>query len=149
VQPTDAAPVEVSSFAGGTDVGSGWIERVNPAHTDRVVGRARTVEGARAAGTGTGMVPSDVTVGGQDAPAELVDSLVRDALRRSGLAATAEVDTAEGRVRQCLENVKSIVTAAGLSAGIDGALHVIEKLMGSEVAKQVAYEEEYAWTGGK
>ena len=49
VPPTDAAPVEVSSFAGGSDVGSGWIERVNPAHTDRVVGRARTVDAAAAA----------------------------------------------------------------------------------------------------
>lgn len=38
-----------------------------------------------------------------------------------------------------------IVTAAGLSAGIDGALHVIEKLMGADVAKQVAFAEEYAW----
>ena len=65
-------------------------------------GLARTVEEARAAGTATVMVPSDVTVGGQDAPAELVDSLVRDALRRSGLAATAEVDTAEGRVIECM-----------------------------------------------
>ncbi len=39
-----------------------------------------------------------------------------------------------------------IVTAAGLSAGIDGALHVIEKLMGADAAKQVAFVEEYAWT---
>ncbi|HJW33671.1 MAG TPA: DJ-1/PfpI family protein [Holophagaceae bacterium] len=38
-----------------------------------------------------------------------------------------------------------IVTAAGLSAGIDGALHVIEKLLGTETAKQVAFAEEYAW----
>ncbi len=46
-----------------------------------------------------------------------------------------------------------IVTAAGLSAGIDGALHVIEKLKGRELAKQVAHGEEYAWVpegeGGK
>jgi transcriptional regulator GlxA family with amidase domain len=42
-----------------------------------------------------------------------------------------------------------IVTAAGLSAGIDGALHVIEKLKGRELAKQVAYGEEYAWAEGK
>jgi transcriptional regulator GlxA family with amidase domain len=41
-----------------------------------------------------------------------------------------------------------IVTAAGLSAGIDGALHVIEKLMGAQAAKQVAYVEEYAWVEG-
>ncbi|HJV88994.1 MAG TPA: DJ-1/PfpI family protein [Holophagaceae bacterium] len=42
-----------------------------------------------------------------------------------------------------------IVTAAGLSAGIDGALHVIEKLKGHELAKQVAYGEEYVWEEGK
>ena len=73
-----------------------------PRLEDVIDGLARTVEEARAAGTATVMVPSDVTVGGQDAPAELVDSLVRDALRRSGLAATAEVDTAEGRVIECM-----------------------------------------------
>lgn len=38
-----------------------------------------------------------------------------------------------------------IITAGGLSAGIDGALHVIEKMMGVEVAERVAYQEEYAW----
>lgn len=38
-----------------------------------------------------------------------------------------------------------IVTAGGLSAGIDGALHVIEKLMGRGLAQRVALGEEYDW----
>lgn len=38
-----------------------------------------------------------------------------------------------------------IVTAAGLSAGIDGALHVIETIQGKAHAKGVAHAEEYAW----
>jgi len=43
-------------------------------------------------------VPNDVTVAGDDPPPGLVDTLVRDALRRSGLVTTAEIDTPEGRV---------------------------------------------------
>jgi putative intracellular protease/amidase len=38
-----------------------------------------------------------------------------------------------------------IITAAGLSAGIDGALHVIELLMGKGTAQQTALVEEYDW----
>lgn len=49
-------------------------------------------------GTATLTVPSGATVGGADAPSALVDALVRDALRRSGLVATAEIDTPDGRV---------------------------------------------------
>lgn len=43
-------------------------------------------------------VPTDVTVGGRDPAVGTVDVLVRDALRRSGLVATAEIDTPAGRV---------------------------------------------------
>lgn len=53
------------------------------------------------AGTGTVLVPAGVTLDGRDAPPELVDALVRDALRRSGLVATAELDTPGGRVIEC------------------------------------------------
>jgi transcriptional regulator GlxA family with amidase domain len=49
------------------------------------------------------------------------------------------------RDRRYVDNGK-IITAAGLSAGMDGALHVIEKMLGSEVAEKVAFAEEYAWT---
>jgi putative intracellular protease/amidase len=43
-----------------------------------------------------------------------------------------------------------IVTTAGLSAGMDGALHVIARLFGTGYAQSVALGEEYDWspTGG-
>ena len=41
-----------------------------------------------------------------------------------------------------------IITTAGLSAGMDGALHVIAKLDGEERARQVALGEEYHWEPG-
>ena len=43
-------------------------------------------------------IARDLTVDGSEAPATLVDALVRDALRRSGLVATAEIETADGRI---------------------------------------------------
>jgi len=39
-----------------------------------------------------------------------------------------------------------IVTTAGLSAGIDGALHVVARLDGDGFAQEVALAEEYPWT---
>ena len=39
----------------------------------------------------------------------------------------------------------SIITTGGLSAGIDGALHVIAKMQGMGTAKQVALFQEYTW----
>lgn len=49
-----------------------------------------------------------------------------------------------------LENVRfvdngQIVTTAGISAGIDGALHVVERLMGTPAAKLTAKTMEYNW----
>ncbi len=38
-----------------------------------------------------------------------------------------------------------IITTAGLSSGIDGALHVVEKLDGPAKAKAIAYNMEYNW----
>ncbi len=38
-----------------------------------------------------------------------------------------------------------IVTTGGLSAGIDGALHVVSKMFGKGIAQQVALSEEYDW----
>jgi transcriptional regulator GlxA family with amidase domain len=40
----------------------------------------------------------------------------------------------------------SVLTTAGVSAGIDGALHVVAKLHGRKVADDVAWYMEYAWT---
>lgn len=49
-----------------------------------------------------------------------------------------------------LENVRfvdngQIVTTAGISAGIDGALHIVERLMGTQAAKLTAKAMEYNW----
>ena len=38
-----------------------------------------------------------------------------------------------------------LVTAAGVSSGIEGALHVVQRLCGSEVARGVADYMEYRW----
>jgi putative intracellular protease/amidase len=38
-----------------------------------------------------------------------------------------------------------IITTGGLSAGIDGALHVVDRMLGTGTAQQVALVEEYDW----
>lgn len=48
------------------------------------------------------------------------------------------------------ENVRfvdagQIITTAGVSAGIDGALHVVERLLGGQAAKLTAKTMEYTW----
>jgi len=40
----------------------------------------------------------------------------------------------------------SIITTAGVSAGIDGALHTVARLLGRSVAEQTARYMEYRWT---
>ena len=42
----------------------------------------------------------------------------------------------------------SLVTAAGISAGIDMSLHVVERLLGREMAEQTARMMEYRWNEG-
>jgi transcriptional regulator GlxA family with amidase domain len=38
-----------------------------------------------------------------------------------------------------------ILTAAGVSAGIDGALHVVSKMRGQKIAQKTAEYMEYRW----
>lgn len=38
-----------------------------------------------------------------------------------------------------------VITTAGVSAGIDGALHVVDRLLGREAAERAAAYMEYAW----
>lgn len=78
-------------------------------------------------------------------------------LEKTGLLEGKKATTwhgAIGRFREAapktevLENVRwvdngQIVTTAGVSAGIDGALHVVEKLLGREAAKETAHYMEY------
>jgi transcriptional regulator GlxA family with amidase domain len=46
--------------------------------------------------------------------------------------------------RRYVDNGK-IITAAGVSAGIDASLHVVDKLLGREVATNTAHYMEYKW----
>jgi len=39
----------------------------------------------------------------------------------------------------------SLVTAAGISAGIDMSLHLVERLLSRETAERVARYMEYTW----
>jgi transcriptional regulator GlxA family with amidase domain len=50
--------------------------------------------------------------------------------------------------RRFVDNGK-IVTSAGLSAGLDAALHVVAKLSGNERAEDVARNLEYRWDRGQ
>ena len=73
-----------------------------PALEDLVeeIGRlADTTEDAASPVTIT--VPRGLTIDGDPAPDAVVDAIVRDAIARSGLVPTAELDTAEGRMIEC------------------------------------------------
>lgn len=49
--------------------------------------------------------------------------------------------------RRFVDNGK-VITAAGVSAGIDASLHVVDKLLGREAAEQTARYMEYKWQPG-
>jgi putative intracellular protease/amidase len=78
-------------------------------------------------------------------------------LQKAGLLTGQTVTTTYGMIedlagpdtkvvfdKRFVDNGKVIVTA-GLTAGIDGALHLISSLLGSGVAQSVALEMEYNW----
>lgn len=89
-----------AAAVGGTDPTITTVEAAP--RLEDVVAHIEEVAGSLDPGDPTTVtVPAGVTVGGDRVPRELVDTLVRDALRRSGLVATAEVDTAEGRLLEC------------------------------------------------
>ena len=80
-------------------------------------------------------------------------------LAKAGLLDGLEATTTAGlipRLREAAPKVKvvddrrfvdngKIITAAGLSSGIDGALHVIERLFGKGTAQMAALGMEYNW----
>lgn len=72
-----------------------------PALEDVIRDISFVVEEATRAGGAMLLVPHDVTVSDRDAPRSVVDTLIRDALRRSGLVVTAEIDSSEGRFLEC------------------------------------------------
>lgn len=85
-----------------------------PALEDVVRDIAYVEQEAKANGGAMLVVPHVVTVSDRPAAAATVDLLVRDALRRSGLVVTAELDTDEGRLFEC----RPVATGPG-SAGPD------------------------------
>src|SRR5262249_47291738 len=61
-----------------------------------------------------------------------------DGLRRNHPKITVRTDV------RVVDNGK-ILTAAGVSAGIDGALHLVNKMCGQKVAQKTAEYMEYRW----
>jgi putative intracellular protease/amidase len=79
------------------------------------------------------------------ASAGLLDGLT--ATTTSGLIEKLRTEYPKTKVvddRRFVDNGK-IITTAGLSSGIDGALHVIAKMLGNGTAQAVALGEEYDW----
>jgi putative intracellular protease/amidase len=94
--------------------------------------------------------------------AEIAQSVCTGAfvLAKAGLLDGLEVTTFHGAIdslqreypkaavkrgRRFVDNGK-VVTTAGISAGIDGSLHVVARLLGRRVADQVARYMEYSWS---
>jgi putative intracellular protease/amidase len=67
-----------------------------------------------------------------------IDRLRRNHLRRNHPKVTVRTDV------RVVDNGK-ILTAAGVSAGIDGALHIVSKICGAKVAQKTAEYMEYTW----
>lgn len=92
---------------------------------------------------------------------ELVMSVCNGAflLAQAGLLDGLEVTTHHGSLRALAEGFPQtrvltnrrfvdhgrVMTCAGVSAGIDGALHVVERLLSQETAQATARYMEYAW----
>jgi putative intracellular protease/amidase len=79
------------------------------------------------------------------ASAGLLDGLT--ATTTSGLIEKLRTEYPKTKVvddRRFVDNGK-IITTAGLSSGIDGALHVVSKMLGNGTAQAVALGEEYDW----
>ncbi|HEV3299451.1 MAG TPA: DJ-1/PfpI family protein [Planctomycetaceae bacterium] len=79
------------------------------------------------------------------AKAGLLDGLSSTTIR-SSLDRLAKVapKTKVVRDRRYVDNGK-IITTAGLSAGMDGALHLVAKIRGKDIARTTASQLEYKW----
>ena len=79
------------------------------------------------------------------AQAGLLDGL--DVTTYYGAIASLREEAPKARVhadRRLIDNGR-ILTTAGVSAGIDGALHLVSRLLGREVAERTARYMEYRW----
>jgi transcriptional regulator GlxA family with amidase domain len=136
VQPdyaiADAPKPDIVLFpGGGSDVVTG-----DPTFLEWAKGTASQAEIAVSVCTGAFIL----------AKAGLLDG--KEATTWYGMLDKFEKDFPKVRVRRgnrFVDNGK-IVTTAGVSAGIDGSLHVVARLLGSQVAGETAQYMEYRWT---
>jgi transcriptional regulator GlxA family with amidase domain len=76
--------------------------------------------------------------------------MLRDMPATTHHLALDELRQAEPRclvVNQRVVDNGAIVTAAGVSSGIDGAFHVLSRLAGRDLAIETARYIEYPWSG--
>lgn len=99
----------VAARAGASEDGDGPL----PALEDVIADIGFVEAEANRNGGALLVVPHTVTVSDRPAPPELVDTLVRDALRRSNLLITAEADSDEGRLLECAPATASGARAPG------------------------------------
>jgi len=79
------------------------------------------------------------------AEAGLLDGLEATTHHGSHQALTANYPKTRVFTNRRFVDSGRVMTCAGVSAGIDGALHVVERLLGEEVAQRTARYMEYEW----
>ncbi|MGC8488287.1 MAG: DJ-1/PfpI family protein [Clostridia bacterium] len=80
--------------------------------------------------------------------AGLLDGMAATTNRRSFSWVESVVPNAVWDPRARFVDNGRIVTSAGISAGIDMALHLVERLLGQEAAEAAAHRMEYTWVRG-
>ena len=132
-----------------------WDEAPNPhilvvpggKGTEPLMHHPPTLERVRAAAAQAELVLSVCTGALLLAKAGLLDGLTATTHHRSlELLSESAPGTAVVSNRKYVDNGK-IVTAAGISAGIDAALHIVERLLSREYAEHTAVHMEYDWQG--
>jgi transcriptional regulator GlxA family with amidase domain len=127
----DAPPTDIILLPGG---GSDVVT-TDPAMMRWVTERARAAQLSVTVCTGAMILAKAGMLDGRDATT-WYNAI--DALRR--VAPRARVHHG----RRFIDN-GTVVTTAGVSAGIDGSLHVVARLLGRRVADETARYMEYAW----
>ena len=80
--------------------------------------------------------------------AGLLENLPATTHRSSVESLSLAVPSADVRDDRRFVDAGRIVTSAGVAAGMDGALHVVERLLGPSVAERVAASMQYRWDRG-
>jgi transcriptional regulator GlxA family with amidase domain len=127
----DSPPIDIIVFPGG---GSDAVTR-DPVMMRWVRERTRTAELSMSVCTGAMILARAGMLDGRDATTFY---MAIDALREMS------PKTRVHHGRRFIDTGK-VLTTAGVSAGIDGSLHVVARLLGRKVADETARYMEYAW----